>query len=60
MGDYVHLILKDEDDPEKKPELEESRANAPVKAKSIILAEPIHVQEEDTEDKVLDDLLYVV
>ena len=58
MGDYVNLILKDEDVPEEKPE-------APAATGSTVFdsTSPRALQqekEEDTADKVREDLLFVV
>ena len=59
MGDYVHLILKDEEEiPEEKPETFPTSDSIMLNSTSII--EPSKVQEEEKEEKVLDDLLYVV
>ena len=64
MGDYVHLILKDED--EKVEEVPEEKPNssflpsASIMLNSTFITEPSQIQEEDKEEKVLDDLLYVV
>ena len=58
MGDYVHLIVKDEVVPEKKPEapiFEDSTADD-----SFIPIATLQDEENDTVDKARKDLLFVV